>query len=257
MAITSAPHNAENYLVGGAIFYYKLTGDTYYRDIGNITNVQVQRMVDTLDHHTSRSGVRRLDRQIVIRQDIQISFNAEELNSIEALKLLFNAGDTSAVTQTLHAAESQTIAAVMDRWIPLTYKKISGVVVSATSDTLVLDTDYALDTDLGMIKFITGGLVSASESVIVTYDAEAITGTEGSQITPMANTGPINMSGGILKIIDNEGNFHNFTFTASGNAATISPTGPLALSDTDWSNVPFQVTILAGATITHQVYQAS
>jgi hypothetical protein len=76
------------------------------------------------------------------------------------------------------AAESVTAPATAGDWIPLANRHVSSVVVknSAESTTYVNGTDYLVDATPGFIKILTGGAITASQALKVSYKADALTG---------------------------------------------------------------------------------
>ena len=86
-------------------------------------------------------------------------------------------GSASSGTQSSGSASSEAVTAIADRYVDLTYKQVSSVVVKDATDatTYVLDTDYKLDTTSGMIKALSTGSIGDGDTLHVSYSYAAIT----------------------------------------------------------------------------------
>ncbi len=72
---------------------------------------------------------------------------------------------------TYTAISDVVTATALDTWYNLsTAGKLLNYSAADGTTTLVEGTDYTIDTDAGKIKFLTGGAVTAGDSVTVTYD---------------------------------------------------------------------------------------
>lgn len=181
----------EDYNLGrGRVMVAKLSSDVPdangYRDLGNVPSFKITDSAEVLKHFSSRSGLKVLDREIVLSQEFKLSFDAEEVNDDNLA--LFMSGERAAYTNAAIAgfAEHQMITAVKKgRWYPI--KSGAGaraydidaadltVEKSGAPDTaLVLDTDYVLDLEMGLVFFKTTGVVLADgDPVDVTLAADA------------------------------------------------------------------------------------
>ena len=253
MAINQYAHDPANYLVGGVTVLIKEDGGTNYKDLGNVTNFQFSTDKDTLKHYTARSGRRILDREIVTREELSMTFNVEELNSIEILKKVLNGGAISNNTQGSVTLRSNVLTVEKGLWQKLDRKKVSNVVVSKNSVT-VAATNYEIDADLGLIRVKPSSSLTDGDTIEVEFDAEAMTTDESQVFSPLGNTaGTITLDCVIVKVKDNEGNFHYF----ESDSATLTSSGPLSINDTDWSNVAFSISVYGTATSTYTVTKTS
>jgi len=85
------PHNIENYTVPGGVklFFDDGTGE---RDLGNITDLDIETGTEELEHYSNRSGKRMKDKVIVLEEKLTIKFKFDE-PVIENLRYYFKGGD--------------------------------------------------------------------------------------------------------------------------------------------------------------------
>lgn len=94
-----------------------------------------------------------------------------------ALALL---GTNSGITQASGTVSDEVVLAKLGIWVPLSKAKISTVVVtnSAASTTYVNGTDYIYNAELGWLKALPGGAITADQSLKVDFAHAAISGTQ-------------------------------------------------------------------------------
>ena len=73
-----ATPNPLNYYIGKGIVYFKKSGDSSYRDLGNVTVFELAPEIVTLPHFSSRTGVKTKDRNVVTEKSAVINLTAEE-----------------------------------------------------------------------------------------------------------------------------------------------------------------------------------
>jgi hypothetical protein len=85
------PHNIENYTIPGGVklFFDDGTGE---RDLGNITDLDIETGTEELEHYSNRSGKRMKDKVIVLEEKLTIKFKFDE-PVIENLRYYFKGGD--------------------------------------------------------------------------------------------------------------------------------------------------------------------
>lgn len=91
--MATAP-NIENYYVGKGILYFKKDGDSTWRDLGNVPEFEFTPELEELEHRSSRTGVRTVDRTIVLEKKGSVRIVAEEWD-MENVALAF-LGEVSA-----------------------------------------------------------------------------------------------------------------------------------------------------------------
>lgn len=115
---------------------------------------------------------------VALAQPSDFTVELPEVNKESlALALL---GTNSGITQTSGTVSDEVVTAKLGIWVPLTKAKISAVVVtnSAASTTYVNGTDYIYNAELGWLKALPGGAITADQSLKVDFAHAAITGTQ-------------------------------------------------------------------------------
>ena len=94
-------------------------------------------------------------------------------------------GADSAFTQASGNLVDEPVITIADRFVEIGKLKLSTVVVKneAGTVTYVLDTDYELNTTLGMIKALSTGAITAGQTVEVSAAHAAIAGTQMKAMT--------------------------------------------------------------------------
>jgi hypothetical protein len=84
----SGPASADirNYTIGKGVASIKLTGDASFRDIGNVTAFEFTPTAETLDHFSTRTGVKSKDRTVVVSMEGELKITMEEF-TVENLAL--------------------------------------------------------------------------------------------------------------------------------------------------------------------------
>ncbi len=240
--MATAP-NSTNYRVGGSRIYIKQKCLDGYLDLGNIVNPSVNSTTQLLEHFTSRRGVRVKDRVEITQQQYDIQFSLDELN-VQNLNLVFRGGAITDFIQTAGSvsAGSESVQLVADKGVKLANKKISNVVVKSGSTTFVEGVDYHLDADIGLITGLScGGALYGGGDVTVDYDYADIT---GKQFDVGKQVGQIDLDGVIFVFVDTGGAIDSW----ESNKATLSVSGNLGISGTDWSSVQFTLSVLDDGT---------
>ena len=96
MATETSP-NVLNLQVGKGIVSFKRAGDADYRDLGNVTSFAITPENETLEHFSSREGIKKRDVLIVIQQKATVKINMEEFTSKNIALMLYGTVDEDAV----------------------------------------------------------------------------------------------------------------------------------------------------------------
>lgn len=98
-----------NYTIGKGVVSFKKTGAPSYRDLGNVPTLEFTPTIETLDHFSSRSGVREKDLTVVLQKAGTLRMVMEEFDAENmALMLLGTSGvDASGYTYIDIFSESQ------------------------------------------------------------------------------------------------------------------------------------------------------
>lgn len=193
---TTGLPNTDDYLIGrGELFVADLDANGRpkgFRTLGNAPALQYSVEKETIEHTSSLSGARNVDKEVEISTKITINVTLDEFND-ENLALVFS-GDTASHTNVAVAgfAEWEMVPAgtieiaknydIINSSYARAYdiQQASDVTIKTTNAspvTLVENTDYTLDLNNG-----TFFLLSSSTAV-----ATAITNLEGLDVTLAAN----------------------------------------------------------------------
>lgn len=114
---------------------------------------------------------------VPLQKPAQLTIEMPEVNK-ESLALALLAV-TSAINQAAGSVTDETVVAKLDVWVPLAKAQVSSVVVTNTGATVTYTEgqDYIVNRELGWIKAITGGLITANMDMKVDYSHAQITGT--------------------------------------------------------------------------------
>jgi hypothetical protein len=78
----------DNYALGRGILSFKETGQTNFRDMGNCTSLEFSSEIETLEHFSSRTGVRVKDAEVVLQTSGSLVATVDEI-TMENLRLAF------------------------------------------------------------------------------------------------------------------------------------------------------------------------
>jgi hypothetical protein len=247
---------ANNYVLGrGKVFFdpyapntTNTTGEDY---LGNTPEFSITIESEKLDHFNSDEGVRVKDESVLLELNRTGSFTCDNISPANVAR--FFLGDADTVTDTGITAGSFTITgAVGGRYYqigtdvnPSGVRKVTINTITDGTDPLVAGTDYTLDSDLGRIYIIPGGLGDGANINISDYDTAANTRT---QIVTAANA-------------EIEGALRFVAFNAQGDQldyympyVRLTPSGDFALKGDEWQVLSFDVEILKKDDTTEAIY---
>jgi hypothetical protein len=122
---------------------------------------------------------------VPVNQPAEFTIALPEVNRDSLLLALL--GTNAVINDAAQTIANEVIAAKLDAWVPLAHAnlKLAGLLVkdSAAVTTYVKDTDYAVNYALGWIKALKGGAITDAESLKVTYDTNARSGSKISGAT--------------------------------------------------------------------------
>lgn len=186
--LTGTPNTADYNLGRGIVYFASLTNGLpgAYRDLGNAPEFNISVEVETIEHQSSRQGLRVVDKEVVISQKVTLTITLDELNS-ENLALFFSGSQGTLTNPAVSAqTEFEMISSVeLGRWYDIVDD--SGVraynftstnaidIDNGTDDTnLVAGTDYTLDAEMGRIFFHSdASAIEAGEAVDVAWSLDA------------------------------------------------------------------------------------
>lgn len=238
--VTGKP-NTEDYNLGRGIVYFAPLVNSVpqgYRDLGNAPEFNISIEVETVEHQSSRQGLRVVDKEVVISQKISLTVTIDELN-FENLALFFSGSKATHVNPAKSAqAEFEMVASVeLGRWYDI--KNAAGArayrftstnaldVDNGTDNTdLVLGTDYELDAEMGRIFLLSTAVnISAGEALDITWSLDG-TNVDVNEVQALKNSAVV----GALKFISvnpaagdarTEYQFHQVSLKAEGDFSLI------------------------------------
>lgn len=178
---TGLPNTQDIWLGRGAVYFGTLNATTgkpeHFRHLGNCKQISGNQETETLDHNSSRSGIKVVNRQIVLSQKLNLTVVLDEINfdnlalafSGEALKDQANAARSGNTTNKLLHADAKkgfsyelrdaSEARLYDINLgSLVVKSHSGSDPTAGGvATLVEGTDYTVDTIFGTVFLLSTG----------------------------------------------------------------------------------------------------
>jgi len=232
---------ADNYTLGRGIVYlsmYDAQGNLGKEiDVGNAPELSFNIDISTLEHFSSRSGIKAKDKEIVTEVKPSISFVLDEMK-VSNMEMFLLGSSAATVTQVAATATTVNIDADFKAYVSVGKKKISSVVVKDDSDvtTYVEGTDYIVDSQSGGILALSTGAITSGDTLHVTFDNADLVHTDISALTKTSFEAQ-------LKYVSDNPVGPGFVFTAW--KIMIKPDGSLALIGTeDLSTMSFSAEIL-------------
>lgn len=116
---------------------------------------------------------------VALQQPADLTVELPEVNKESlAIALL---GTTAALTQSSGTLTDEAFTASLDAWVPLSKANWSAAPVvtnSAGTTTYVNGVDYIYNADLGWVKCLSSGAITAAQALLLDVAYDAITGTE-------------------------------------------------------------------------------
>lgn len=73
--------NIDHYIIGKGIVYFKPEGESVYIDLGNVPEFEFTPTIETLEHFSSREGVKTKDLTVVLQKSGTLRLVMEEWNA--------------------------------------------------------------------------------------------------------------------------------------------------------------------------------
>lgn len=224
--------DVKNISLGRGDLLFREKGKSGYAMIGNTPSFGVTVNTEMLKHMDSSRGVRVQDREIPVQTDYAASFVTDNVTH-ENLARMFQ-GDSATVAVAAAVAQTETFNAValQDR-LRLAVRKVTNVVVKIGATPKVLNTDYTVDLDRGIVVILDTGTILAGANVIVQYD---IVGHSFKRTRSGANV----VEGSLLFVAYNpEGENIDYLL----DDVKLVPNGEFAIKADEWQQLPFNVAI--------------
>lgn len=243
---------ANNYTLGrGEIHFSRFIPGTQtpegYRYIGNTPEVNLTIEEEKLDHFSSDRGIREKDDSISLEVNRTGSLITDNIHPENIALFFFGEASVVATTGSSVVGEAHndvkqgySVQLGQTNTNPVGARGISntGFVVKddvlPTPETFVIDEDYTIDYDTGMLTIVEGGGIVDGTNLRVDYTT--LTSTQVQVIS-----GSASVEGAIRYIAHNpKGEQFDYTFPW----VTISPNGDYALKGDEWQQIPLNIEIL-------------
>ena len=243
---------AQNYTLGrGKVHFARFQTGTQTPDgffyIGNTPEFSLNIESETLDHFSSDEGIREKDDSVPLEVNRTGSLTTDNIDPKNVALFFF--GSDSTVTQAGVAEQTVTLTDIKaghsyklgsTTQNPAGYFGIDEtetftVQINGAGATLVVDVDYTMDFDNGLISFVEGSLIAVDDAdVDVTFTVAASTRSR-----VISGSEPV------------EGAMMYITKNPKGSDAVfylpyvkITPNGDYALKGDEWQQIPLSLEVL-------------
>lgn len=251
----ATPNSANLYLGAGEIWFNRFDSSgnkTQWRHLGNVDKFELNPNVQLAEKYSSMNGARGLLSRAVTQTGAELSLTLTEFDP-ENLALGF-LGQTAAFSQISGTATDTAVTGVVKKGQALDTGKrkitVTGV-KKAPSTALVLNTDYTVDSDSGLITALsTSSTLSDGDSLLWSGSYPLIAST-------------------LIQALSNAIILGAMRFRSASDAtgprylvdvwkASISPDGALGFIGKDYGEIPMKASLLQDTTqpAGNQFYQA-
>jgi hypothetical protein len=215
---------------------------------GNCPSFAVSIESEKSDHYSSESGLRQKDASVTVEVNRTATITCDNISAANLARYL--AGTVETVTQGVTTVTDETITVFKGRQYqlgkttenPAGARDIAAVVVtnSGATVTYVLNTDYAVDLELGRLQILAGGAIADNAVIKVDYTTPAKTWQR-------IKTGSSTELAGAIRVISDNASGENRDFYMP--KVNLTPNGelPVVTSETDYVTMEFTVEILKPA----------
>lgn len=241
---------ANNYTLGrGKVYFARYATGTNtpdgFRYIGNTPEMSLTIESEELDHYSSDEGIREKDDSVPLEVNRTGSLTTDNISPANVALFFF--GEASTVTQAAVASQTETLSTIKaghsyvlgySTSNPTGYRGIDetgfSVEVSGGS-ALVLDTDYEMDYDNGIITFLEGSLLAVDdEDIDVTFAVAA-----SARDRVISGSEPV--EGAMMYVTKNPKGEDSTFFMPY---VKVTPNGDYALKGDEWQQIPMSLEIL-------------
>lgn len=216
--------------------------------LGNTPEFNLSIESDELEHFSSDEGIRELDDSVPLEVTRTGSLITDNI-SAENVALFFF-GEASALTQAVVASAEEVLTDIVagasyqlgvSPSNPAGYMGINPTgfavdnLAGVGGTALVVDVDYTMDFDLGVITFIAGSILAIDGAdIAVTY---AVRGSTRSRV--ISGSSPV--EGALMYISRNPKGTDSKIYMPY---VKLSPNGDYALKGDDWQQIPLSISVL-------------
>ena len=241
----------QGYTLGrGKVFFARFTDEDTatpgpFRYVGNTPEFNIGVEEEVLDHYSSDGGIREKDDFIELELNRTITMTCDSIN-IDNLALFFYGTASRRLTPSASAQSETFTGAVPGNVYQLGLTEqdrvgIRGVTVTGVTSgmaanqvTHVVNADYTVDDDRGMVAIVVGGGITAATDITVNYDVRQT-------VEDHIISGRSQITGAMRYIGNNPEGVNRDILLPS---VRISPNGEYALKGDEWNVIPFTVEIL-------------
>ena len=213
-----------------------------FDDLGNVPEFNLSREVETLDHFSSREGVRTKDQSVMTQNMLAGNFIADE---VRRQNMAYFLGGTSSLQTTASGTEVVTAIAkvVLGRSYqlgsttqnPMGVHDVSNVVVTRSSTTIAALDNYTVDTQSGMITILEDAEdIDAGDDLTVTFNHGAFT-------RQLVITSDMEIQGA-LKFISKAPVGMRVDWYLPW--VKLTPNGDMQVISEEWATIPFNIEVL-------------
>jgi len=193
-------HSSDNYVLGRGVLHADIydsnnTKTGRFLDLGNCTAFGLNVDEETLEHESSRGGLKTVDASVTLKKAVSGTFTLDEITrdnlamflSGDVTETALSAGSLAAATNSVVLGVSGEEAEIPGKWYEITdaagarVYNLSAVSIyddASKTTTYVLDTDYKLDLVRGLVFVVVGGDIDTDDALSITIDATIAAGTQ-------------------------------------------------------------------------------
>lgn len=259
-------HKTDDYSLGrGKAYFASLDANELpieYRDLGNVVELNISVEKEELDHQASREGLKVIDKTVVLSQKVTISSLVMDELNFENIAFFFSgaSGSESNAAQTGVPTPSGNLTVVTQgRWYDL-YEDASGKpttdsqgkriydigtvsIDSAEGTSMVLTTDYTVDTVMGRIFVVDGGSMDAGN-----YDVTIAAKPAGAATIDVMRALTSSATEGALKFISENPASNDHQYEWQFHKTKLSAEGDVPLIGDEWTTLTVSGTAEQNAT---------
>lgn len=257
-------NNTDDYNLGRGILYFAPLDSNDvpkdYRDLGNVTDFKLTPSVETLEHKSSRSGLKITDKEVTLSEKWEVSFTLDELN-FENLAL-FMSGQANQRTNdggTALTGSGNLVVYEQGRWYDL-YKDANGRPTTDPQGDRIYDigtvtiepsgggtaytegTDYKVDHVMGRIFIIDGGSITGSASGTA-YDLDIAANSSAAANLDRVQAMTLSNIEGALKFIAENPAANGAKVEYQIHKVKLFGDGDLSLIGDDWTTFTLKGTV--------------
>lgn len=193
-------HSSDNYVLGRGVLHADIydsnnTKTGRFLDLGNCTAFGLNVDEETLEHESSRGGLKTVDASVTLKKAVSGTFTLDEITrdnlamflSGDVSETALSAGSLLAATNSVVLGVSGEEAEIPGKWYEITdasgarVYNLSAVSIyddASKTTTYALDTDYKLDLVRGLVFVVVGGDIDTDDALSITIDATIAAGTQ-------------------------------------------------------------------------------